>query len=140
MLAPFKSEYCGAMNIYSNAKLECVVECINFDHVSCVFMQRIVQFPLISYTSSMFRACIIVNTMCKHSASSQYLILKHFYKCMYFCAKGCNFCWVYEESLTNSDNDVLSLMVNNIRWSSISDSHHILDAGTWLRGDHMGKC
>jgi len=45
--------------------IKCVVECIDFDHVSCVFMRQIAQLQLC------FIACIIVYTMRKHSASIQ---------------------------------------------------------------------
>jgi len=45
-----------------------VVECINFDHVSCIFVRQIVQFHLIT----MFSTCIIVYIMRKHSVNSQF--------------------------------------------------------------------
>jgi len=41
-------------------------------------------------------------------------IHKHFYRC--FCATGCNVCWVFQENLADPDDDVLSLMVNKIRF------------------------
>jgi len=98
--------------------IEYVVECINFDHVSCVFVLRIAQLHI---WSAMFRACFIAYTMSKHSVSSQF----HF--CRYFCATSCDVWWVYEESLADSNDDVLSLRLQLLRFIEV---HNKLMIGT----------
>ena len=85
--------------------IKCVVNYINFNCMSCIFVQQVMGFNLMSYV----RACIRDFTMHKLSVSS------HFYGC--FSVRGCNVRWVFVEHLAKHDNDVLNLMVNNI-WLS----------------------
>jgi len=50
MLKPSNSDIVALWTFYSNAEpKKIVVECINFDHMSCVFVQRIAQLHLIGY-------------------------------------------------------------------------------------------
>ena len=84
--------------------------CCKLQCMSCMFIQRIVQFDLMN---TRIRNCM----MRKNSDSTQLntpAYLQGFY------ARGCSTCHVYKENLTESIDDVLSLMINSICFSTYS--------------------
>jgi len=82
----------------------------------------------------MLRACIIP---CINILLAVNSIHKHFCRC--FCATGYNVCWVYEENLADSaNNDVLSLMVNEIRFSPYS-AHSYLNQNCKIQQNIANK-
>jgi len=82
---------------------------------------------------AMFRALIRDCTMyCIKILLALISLLQYICRCL--CAWGCSVFWIYKKTLLDST------MTFIVWWSTISDSHHILHTGTWLRGDHFCKC
>jgi len=110
--------------LYAKVNKMCAINCIKFDHVSCVFFRRIALFMQFNELclEHVLEIAWCVNILLALSSLLQYI-------CRCLCTWGCSACWVYEKILLDQT------MMFLVWWSTISDYHHNVYTGTWLRGD-----